>query len=95
MHEGSYVVIACGCITLEYGYVQQLGSRDKEQLCPKEHGWQKILREATIYERVRFHFDGIPASKRRSSKAPDWVRAMSGSDNTKASRSRPEDGLLF
>lgn len=96
MRAENDVVLACGCITSPYGAVKELGSAKKEeQLCPKEHGWQVIKREATLYERFAFHEFGLSAAKRRNSKSSEQVLTMLRGDKSTSGWARPENGVLF
>lgn len=94
MRTESDVVLACGCIETPYGAVKEIGGKE-EQLCPHEHGWQKILREATLYERFAYHEFRMAAAKRRSKSTPSRVLNMLGSATDKTNRTRPENGVLF
>ena len=87
------VVIACGCITTPMGAVKEIGGKE-EQLCPGEHGWQKILREATLYERFAYHEFGTSAPKRRNRSTSKRLLAMSGG-SSETKRSRPANEVLF
>lgn len=96
------VVLECGCVRSVWGAVRVLGSGGKwYQDCPEHEdgkgkwGMQRILREASVYERAGFHFRGLPAPKRRSTKAPEWVRTMPGNSPAKARRNGPTDSTLF
>jgi hypothetical protein len=98
----SDVVLACGCITSNWGALQVLGMAGEFQLCithpngDGRWGFQKILRKASLIEIYEWERYGKAAPKRRSTRAPNWMRAMSGESDKKAStKSRGESKGLF
>lgn len=59
-------------------------------------GFRKILRKASFFEIYQWERHGKKAPKRRSSKAPDWMRAMSDKpDKTTSTESRRQQARLF
>lgn len=96
------VVLKCGCITGNEFAFKHIGQAGEYQICPLGHtgdgryGTVKILRKATVYELIQWRTSGTPAPRRRSSKAPEWLSAMSGEPLKKASaKPRRQSDTLF
>lgn len=96
------VVLKCGCITGNEFAFKHIGQSGEYQICPNGHegdgryGTVKILRVASVYERIQWRESGKPAPKRKARKTPDWLSAMPGKPRAETnSESGRESNRLF
>lgn len=76
------VVLGCGCVAQGWPEISVLGETKRYGICethingPGKWGLQRILREASVYERILFREYGTPAAKRRSKRTHSGLPAM-------------------
>lgn len=98
-NQQPYVVLECGCVAGSEFKIRVMGSFHDYVYCERhpdgdEYG-QRILRDASVSEVLRFYYAGEKAAKRRSNGAHKPMLSLSGGNGSEAKGPRSNESALF
>lgn len=93
-----YVVLECGCVRGAEFCIKLIGGPSYQTCEVHENDGkygQRILREASISEILRFYYGGKAAPKRRAKRAPIDLSDLPGGYDEAPQRTRTDQPTLF